>query len=250
MDSLTFKLELFEGPLDLLLHLVSKNKVDLNNIPISEILTQYMEYLDGLKAFDIDVSSEFTVMAAQLMYIKSRMILPVYEDENEEDPRKQLVDALIEYQLYKSLRPYFEEQSVSSADIYIKTAEPVEKDTSYEYSHSVKDLETAILALLEKNESRIPPTAESVLSVFGGETVSIEHKIRQLLEMFKTKTSLSFREIFAGAKTRGELVVSFLAILELCLDRHVTIIETSSGCSLKLTGTPDVASVTKRGLWS
>ena len=96
------KLEVFEGPLDLLLHLIEKNKIDIYDIPIVEITDQYLEYIQLMQEFDLEVASEFITMAAQLMYIKSKMLLPVYDDEPEEDPRAGLVEALLEYQRIKS----------------------------------------------------------------------------------------------------------------------------------------------------
>ena len=101
MKEVTFHLEVFDGPLDLLLHLLSKNKVEIKDIPIASILDQYLEYIRQMKEFDLEVASEFITMAAQLMYIKSKMLLPVYEDENQEDPRASLVEALLEYQRIK-----------------------------------------------------------------------------------------------------------------------------------------------------
>ena len=102
METVTFKLETFEGPLDLLLHLIQKNKVNIYDIPIAELSRQYMEYLDSMKESDLEVTSEFVVMAAQLLYIKSKMLLPDdNEDEDEGDPRAELVDRLIEYAKYK-----------------------------------------------------------------------------------------------------------------------------------------------------
>ena len=101
MKEVTFHLEVFDGPLDLLLHLLSKNKVEIKDIPIASILDQYLEYIRQMKEFDLEVASEFITMAAQLMFIKSKMLLPVYEDENEEDPRASLVEALLEYQRIK-----------------------------------------------------------------------------------------------------------------------------------------------------
>ncbi|MGN0994686.1 MAG: segregation and condensation protein A, partial [Butyricicoccus sp.] len=98
MEEMTFRLDHFEGPLDLLLHLISKNKVSIYDIPIAEILEQYMEVLHAAEAMDLDVAGDFIAMAAQLVYIKSKMLLPRYDDEPEEDPRAQLVEQLLEYQ--------------------------------------------------------------------------------------------------------------------------------------------------------
>ena len=128
MKEVTFHLEAFDGPLDLLLHLLSKNKVDIRDIPIAQILDQYLEYIQLMQEFDLEVASEFITMAAQLMYIKSKMLLPVYDDEPEEDPRAGLVEALLEYQRIKSAGTVLNSRAELGRDLFTRGQEPLEKD--------------------------------------------------------------------------------------------------------------------------
>ena len=127
MKEVTFHLEVFDGPLDLLLHLLSKNKVEIKDIPIASILDQYLEYIRQMKEFDLEVASEFITMAAQLMYIKSKMLLPVYEDENQEDPRAALVEALMEYQRIKEAGSVLSLRAQIGRDLFVKGQEQLEK---------------------------------------------------------------------------------------------------------------------------
>ena len=117
MEAMTFHLDAFEGPLDLLLHLISKNKVSIYDIPIAEICEQYMEVLEDARRMDMEVAGDFIAMAAQLIYIKSKMLLPVYEEEEEDDPRLQLVEMLLEYQRIKEMTPYFRQQTELGRDM-------------------------------------------------------------------------------------------------------------------------------------
>jgi segregation and condensation protein A len=130
MKEVTFHLEVFDGPLDLLLHLLSKNKVEIKDIPIAVILEQYLEYIRQMQEFDLEVASEFITMAAQLMYIKSKMLLPVYEDDNEEDPRAGLVEALLEYQRIKEAGSALSLRAQIGRDIFVKGQEQLEKEKS------------------------------------------------------------------------------------------------------------------------
>ena len=123
MKEVTFHLEVFDGPLDLLLHLLSKNKVEIKDIPIAAILDQYLEYIRRMQEFDMEVASEFITMAAQLMYIKSKMLLPVYEDTAEEDPRAGLVEALLEYQRIKEAGSVLSLRAQIGRDIFVKGQE-------------------------------------------------------------------------------------------------------------------------------
>ena len=125
MKEVTFHLEVFDGPLDLLLHLLSKNKVEIKDIPIAAILDQYLEYIRRMQEFDMEVASEFITMAAQLMYIKSKMLLPVYEDTAEEDPRAGLVEALLEYQRIKEAGSVLSLRAQIGRDIFVKGQEPL-----------------------------------------------------------------------------------------------------------------------------
>ena len=144
MDKPSLKLDIFEGPLDLLLHLISKNKVSIYDIPIAEILKQYMEYMDSARRLNLELTGDFSVMAAHLVYIKSKMLLPSDDDEHGEDPRDSLVEMLEEYQKMKNASVFFEKREDLFKDIFTKQAEPLEPSHEYSYKHTVEQLVSAL----------------------------------------------------------------------------------------------------------
>lgn len=223
MEEMTFHLDAFEGPLDLLLHLISKNKVSIYDIPIAEICEQYMAVLDEARRMDMDVAGDFIAMAAQLVYIKSKMLLPVYEDEEEEDPRRQLVEMLLEYQRIKEMTPYFRQQTEIGRDIYVKPPEPRDRSAPVEYHHTVDDLMRAARSLLEKAQQRVPPSASAFKGIVGREPVPVGGKITMILRRFLRQSRLRFLNLFEGAKSRSEIVATFLAVLELSKTRRLMI---------------------------
>ncbi len=215
MEAMTFHLDAFEGPLDLLLHLISKNKVSIYDIPIAEICEQYMEVLEDARRMDMEVAGDFIAMAAQLIYIKSKMLLPVYEEEEEDDPRLQLVEMLLEYQRIKEMTPYFRQQTELGRDIYVKQPELLDRNVPVEYHHSVEDLLRAARAILEKAQQRVPPSANAFKGIVGREPVPVDGKITMILRRFLRAARLRFLQLFEGAKNRSEIVATFLAVLEL-----------------------------------
>ena len=216
---MTFRLDHFEGPLDLLLHLISKNKVSIYDIPIAEILEQYMTVLHEAEAMDLDVAGDFISMAAQLVYIKSKMLLPKYEDEPEEDPRAQLVEQLLEYQRIRQMSDYFREATDRGRDIFVKQP----------------DLVRAARAMLEKARRRVPPSADAFQGIVGREPVPVGTKITMILKRFLSAPRLRFRDLFAGAGSRSEIVATFLAVLELSKTRRVRIDGEGEDVALELT---------------
>lgn len=220
---ITFRLENFEGPLDLLLHLIHKNKVSIYDIPIAKILEQYMEVLESAQAMDMDVAGDFIAMAAQLVYIKSKMLLPRYEDEEEEDPRAQLVELLLEYQKIQEITPYFRRQTDLGRDIFIKSPEPRSRAQALEYHHKPEDLVKAARAMLQKTRRRLPPPIDSFVGIVGHELVPVSGRITMILKRFLTHTRLRFQRLFDDASSRSEIVATFLAVLELSKTRKVRI---------------------------
>lgn len=221
MTEMTFHLDAFEGPLDLLLHLISKNKVSIYDIPIAEICEQYMAVLDEARRMDMDIAGDFIAMAAQLIYIKSKMLLPVYEEEEEEDPRRQLVEMLLEYQQIKEMTPYFRQQTELARDIYVKPPELLDRSVPVQYRNTVEDLVKAARALLEKAQQRVPPSARAFRGIVGREPVPVEEKITMILHRFLQHPRLKFLQLFEGAQSRSEIVATFLAVLELSKTRRL-----------------------------
>lgn len=224
MAEMTFHLDAFDGPLDLLLHLIAKNKVSIYDIPIAEICEQYMAVLDEARRMDMDIAGDFIAMAAQLIYIKSKMLLPVYEeDDEEEDPRRHLVEMLLEYQRIKEMTPYFRQQTEIGRDIYVKPPEPLDRGAPMQYRNSVEDLIKAARSLLEKAQHRAPPSAKAFKGIVGREPVPVGEKITMILRRFLTQPRLRFLQLFEGARSRSEIVATFLAVLELSKTRRLMI---------------------------
>lgn len=215
-----FHLENFDGPLDLLLHLIAKNKVSIYDIPIAEILDQYMEVLHTAEAMDLDVAGDFVAMAAQLVYIKSKMLLPRYEEEEEEDPRTSLVEMLLEYQRIKETASFFREKGELGRDIFVKPPEHL-GDTPKEYRQSVNDLIRAANNMLRRAQRRIPPPASAFSGIVGREPVPVEGRITSILKRFLHHVRLPFRRLFDDARSRSEIVATFLAVLELSKNRRI-----------------------------
>lgn len=236
MEAITFRLDSFEGPLDLLLHLISKNKVSIYDIPIAQILDQYMEILNHARAMDLDVAGDFIAMAAQLVYIKSKMLLPKHDDTPEDDPRAQLVEMLLEYQRIKLAAPYLREQGEIGRDIFIKPPEPLRRLSPAEYRHSVRDLVRAGRSLLRRTERRIPPSAKVFTGIVGREMVPVSEKITHILKRFLQHTKLRFSRLFEGARSRSEIVATFLAVLELSKTHRIRIEGEGENTELCLTG--------------
>lgn len=235
MDAVTFKLETFEGPLDLLLHLINKNKVSITDIPITLITEQYMDYLNQMKKFDMEITGEFLVMAAQLLYIKSKMLLPSDEkEENEEDPRTELVDRLTEYAKYKDAVGFLSERRFSDKYIFYKQPDKiaVPKVKYIETEIPIARLMEAYQGILERQERRKPIKKEVFDVMVKRESVPVSDRIKYIYAVFKEKDVLSFEELFKDAETRPSAVSTFLAILELIRRSCMLIDEDESGTLL------------------
>lgn len=220
MEALNFSLKVFDGPLELLLHLIAKNKVSIYDIPISMILEQYMEYIEDLKKMDLEVSSAFIEMAAQLMLIKSRMLLPKAE-EDEEDPRMSLAEALAEYKRYKSMLETFRNKNKEAGITYVRRTEHLDFDKKHQLTYETDVLTRAYRDVLQKSNRALPPPLKSFRGIIGHPIASVPAKIFGVLRALKRKVTCSFRSLFGGAKTRSEIVATFLAVLELSKSKHV-----------------------------
>jgi len=211
-DVYTIKVPVFEGPLDLLLHLIKENKIDIYDIPIALITRQYLEYLELMKELNLEIASEFVVMAATLIYIKSRMLLPVPEDPEtpqSEDPRKGLVNRLLEYQAYKEASLKMRELEEHWANVFIR--ETTEGNKAFEpelrlFDLTVFDMLTALKRLLTK----MPP--ESML--ITRESLTLRDKINFLLERLNEANTIRFEDLFSEDSSRIQVIVTFLALLE------------------------------------
>lgn len=222
-EAVQFHLEAFDGPLDLLLQLIHKNKVSIYDIPIAEILEQYMEVLRQMQSADMDVAGDFIAMAAQLMLIKSRMLLPKDEEEEEEDPRAQLVEQLLEYQRIREVQPFFRRRSNEGRDIVTRPPEPLERKRKFEGILPLEKLEMASRRMFERVERSLPPSTEAFQGIVGRERVPVHTKITSILLAFRKKGTLRFQSLFSRAQSRSDIVATFLAVLELSKTRRVMI---------------------------
>ncbi|MBQ7974551.1 MAG: segregation/condensation protein A [Clostridia bacterium] len=226
MSDVSFKTAAFEGPLDLLLHLISKNKVSIYDIPISEITDQYFEYLAECEAMDMELSSEFAVMASQLLYIKSKMLLPVY-DEEEEDPRAELVDRLEEYKRYKEISKTLDVMQHAMDDSVFKAPENLDIPKVIVENKMMNPdlLYASFMMIMERNLAKKPLSPQNFSGVIGKKRVSIPHQSRFVMAMLKKQKKVLFEALFENMTTRGEMVATFMAILELIRDSHMIVIE-------------------------
>ena len=224
-DSPKFKLEIFEGPLDLLLSLIAKNKVNIYDIPIAVILDQYMEYIHEMEMFNMDVASSFIVMAARLMLIKSRMLLPVQKDE--EDPRQELVDMLLEYQRAKKTAEVLHDREFTYWGRYEKPAEDIGVDPEYRLTHDIEILKEALHRILARNDEIEENTFEIEQNIGKHLTatrqVSVGEKIESVLKILQKKEKQRLDSFFDKVQSRGEVVATFLALLELIKGKRISI---------------------------
>lgn len=219
MEQLNFKLEHFEGPLDLLLTLIRKNKVSIYDIPISVILDQYLAVMKEMQEMDLEVSSEFLVLAATLLQIKSKMLLPKPEEENEEaaDPREELVRRLLEYRKIKEAAAFFQPRQHIGASMFFKAPDAIERPPA-EWNYAGMTPENLLAAYkraYQKLERKQPPPKQSFVGIVGHERVSVRQKVMGIWKRLRAKSKMMFRELFSGVKSKPDAVAAFLAVLEL-----------------------------------
>ena len=219
-----FKINDFEGPLDLLLHLIKESKMDIMNIEIEEITKQYMDYLDLQEKMNLEIASEYLVLAAELLEIKSKMLLPrqtVEEDEEEEDPREALVNRLLEYQAYKEITKVLHEKESLRREIYTKSPENIknyiDEETEINVDVSLDDLVEAFKRYLARKKDNKPLKTKVTVNEIS--VSSRRHDIKRLL---KSKKRVSFFELFP-VLTKEYVVATFLAVLEMAKSGELTI---------------------------
>ena len=220
---LSFKINDFEGPLDLLLHLIKESKMDIMNIEIEKITDQYMEFLHQTEKMNLEISSEYLVLASELLEIKSRMLLPRNEenDEEEEDPREELMNRLIEYQTYKDITKVLQEKELLRKDIYTKIPEDihqyVEEDHSIHADVTLDDLVNALQKYYQRKEDTKPLNTKVTVN-----EISVSSRRSDIKKLLKTKKRVSFFELFPVA-SKEYIVATFLAILEMAKSRELVI---------------------------
>ena len=208
------RLEMFEGPLDLLLHLIHKNEVDIFDIPIASITEQYLQYLDMMKALNMDLAGDFLIMASTLIHIKSRMLLPGsdHDDEDDEDPRMEITRPLLEYMRFREAADELASRDVLERDVFSRKVPRYFQEHLKEYDQR---LSVNLFQLMNAFRSIVETSGSSAQLTYQAEPWSIADKARLIMDRIEVESELFFRELFSGDTTTAELVVTFLAILEL-----------------------------------
>lgn len=213
MEHISYKLDQFEGPLDLLLTLISKNKIDINDIPIAELCVQYMEYINAEENRDIEIASEFLLMASELMLIKSRMLLP--KTENEEDPRASLVEAVLEYQKTKLAAAKMNLLYATYGLRMVKEQDEISIDKSYVADHAPELLKRALERALSEVRISDESAKERFEPLVNRPRVSVLTVASNLVRSIKRSGHIYLDDFFSGSKNRSELIAKFMAVLEM-----------------------------------
>jgi len=209
------RLEMFEGPLDLLLHLIQKNELEITNIPIALITEQYLEYLRLMKVLNLDIAGEYLLMASTLLYIKSKMLLPTPSEEGEEeegeDPRAELVRRLLEYKKYKEAAAELEKRPMLDRDVFIRSIPLEGEDVGGE-----ERVEVSLFELIEAFRKILERVKEEEFHEVILDRLSIEEKVQEILSLLqREKRSIAFHLLFPEQVSRRVIIITFLAILEL-----------------------------------
>lgn len=223
------KLDIFEGPLDLLLYLIKKNEIDIYDIPIALITEQYLQYLELLKSLNLDLAGEYLVLASTLIHIKSRMLLPELpsEDDEEEDPRLELVQQLLEYQSYKDAALSLEARPQLDRDVFKRgIAVPEMQEALTEAEEPF--IEASLLDLVEAFQRVIGKMKTVTGMDIEIEKISLAERILEVKACLKREKSMTFADLMAGQTSRRQLIYTFLAILELIRKRFIKAYQASS----------------------
>ncbi|MBQ2766869.1 MAG: segregation/condensation protein A [Clostridia bacterium] len=222
MEAITYHLEQFDGPLDLLLSLIAKNKVNIADIPISLICDQYMEYISAAQALDMELAAEFLVMASELMLIKSRMLLPRLEAE-EEDPRAALADALLQYQRAKAASIKLNERYAQFSGRMAKDTDEITVDRTFVADHEVDLLRRALRHMLAQTKPSGREISHHFTPLIQRPIVPVEVKIIGILGHMQTHGASTLGELLSDNLSRADLIAAFLGILELVKVRRLLI---------------------------
>ena len=235
------EMEDFNGPLDLILHLLSKNKMEIQDIQISLILDQYLAWMDQRRQLDLDVASEFVTMAAQLVYIKTRMLLSIHDEEAMTE-LEQLMASLEEHQRredyirIKAVIPRLSDRYAVGRDYLTKPPEPIRQDRTYRYVHQPEDLLKAMRSVLARADHRLPPPMAAFEGIVGREPYPVADKADEILERLARFGVTRFSALFRGNRSRSEIVATFIAVLELCKARRLRLAGTENDCTVTSTG--------------
>ena len=221
----------FSGPLDVILLLLSKNKIEIRDIQISVILEQYLAYLDEMKRMDLEIASEFISMASHLMLIKTKMLLSEAEQQEGLSEMELLIQSLEQRQrkeiLEKIKEPaaWLEKRNDIGRDLFTKEPEPLRRDQTYRYQHDRMDLIRTLQNMQERSETKLPTPINAFVGIVGKEPYPVEKKAAEMLKTLISRGRQRRRSLFRGSRSRSEVVATFLSILELCKLRSVRVTE-------------------------
>ena len=228
----------FEGPLDLILYLLGKNKMEIQDISISLICDQYLQWLSQRQQMDLEVASEFVTMASHLVYIKTRMLLAI-EDEEAQSEMDALIQSLEErrrneqYLTIKALAQRLAPMGEFGRSILTRDPEPVERGKIYEYSQDRADLILAMAEIRSRAERALPPPRTAFQDIVRHEPYPVESKAREIIQRLKLHGITSFRMLFRGNRSRSEVVATFLAVLELCRACIIHLAGSETDCTVR-----------------
>ena len=226
------KLAIFEGPLDLLLHLINKNEVDIFDIPIATITDQYLGYLELMKTLNINVAGDFLIMASTLIHIKSKMLLPgLQEEDDEEDPRTEIMRPLLEYIQFKEIAEAFSEREILDRDVFARTVIPYFQDG---VNPEEPELNVSLFQLIDAFKRIVDQRLPGAKLTVQPEQWSVKDKTELIIARLKEKGTMFFREIFSEDRTVSEFVVTFLALLELVHIGLVRVFQPTSEGDIRL----------------
>lgn len=221
MNQLLFKLDVFEGPLDLMLHLISKNKLDINNIEINLLLEQYIDHIEHMKLVDMDVTADFLIMAARLVYIKTLSLLPKQEEAQE--LKKELEGQLLEYQICKYMSQILQE-NYKGYSIFVRKIMHIDTNNNYRFYHSSDELFDIYKKLGIKKKEKLPPKQSDFSGIVSRKIVPVEVRIVFILKKLYEKGKVEYSEFFSSEE-RSDLVATFLAMLELIKSKRIIVSE-------------------------
>ena len=229
------EMEDFQGPLDVIFLLLSKNKIEIQDVSITAILEQYLAYLDEMKRLDMEIASEFITMASHLMLIKTKMLLSAAEQQEAEDELDILRQGLLERRRKEAMEQIrtavsqLEPRNEIGRCLFTKEPEPLRRDQTYRYQHDVADLLRALDTIAERSQRQLPPPTVNFKGIVGKEPYPVTRKAGEVLRQLVLRGVERLKNLFRGNKSRSEIVATFLAILELCQTNSVTLEDDVNG---------------------
>ena len=231
----TEEMEDFEGPLDVIFLLLSKNKIEIQDVSITAILEQYLAYLDEMKRLDMEIASEFISMASHLMLIKTKMLLSAAEQQEAEEELDVLRQSLIERQRKEAMEgirqaiSVLEPRNEIGRCMFVKDPEPLRKDKTYRYKHDPVDLLKALDTIAERSARQLPPPTVNFMGIVGKEPYPVTRKAGEVMRQLLLRGIERLKNLFKGNRSRSEIVATFLAILELCKTNTVSLEDDING---------------------